>query len=267
MNKTDKMVKLKILVFLIFFFGHCTLSNAQEKIKGNFQVRHDTIVFQIRTGINIGGFTPIPLPAEIRQINKFDPKLNFSVEGSATYWFEKEKKTWGIKSGIRLENKSMETDSRVKNYRMEIIGENGETVAGNWTGGVNTQVNNSYITIPILATYAINEKWELSLGTFFSFLIDKDFSGYVYDGYLREGGPTGNKVVFSGDKTATYDFSDKLRKFTYGLELGGSYKVSSHLNVFSNLTWGLNDIFKSDFETITFGMRPVYLNLGFGYTF
>jgi hypothetical protein len=267
MNKVDKMVKLNFLVFLVLFFGNCKTSNAQENSAENLKIHQDSIVFQIRTGINIGGFSPMPLPAEIREINKFNPKLNFSVEGSATYWFGKGKKSWGIKSGIRLENKAMETDSQVKNYSMEIIGENGESVAGNWTGGVNTQVDNSYITIPIVAVYAINEKWNLSAGTFYSLLITKDFSGYVYDGYLREGGPTGNKVVFSGDKTASYNFSSQLRKFTYGLEAGGSWNASSHLNVFSNLSWGLNDIFESDFETITFSMSPIYLNIGFGYVF
>lgn len=34
-------------------------------------------------------------------------------------------KSWGIK----LENKAMETDARVKNYSMEILGDNGERVS------------------------------------------------------------------------------------------------------------------------------------------
>lgn len=29
----------------------------------------------------------------------------------------------------------------------------------------------------------------------------------------------------------------------------------------------LNDIFKNDFNTITFAMYPIYLNIGFGYAF
>ena len=31
--------------------------------------------------------------------------------------------------------------------------------------------------------------------------------------------------------------------------------------------WGLNNIFKKDFETISFNMYPIYLNIGFGYVF
>ena len=30
-----------------------------------------------------------------------------------------------------------------------------------------------------------------------------------------------------------------------------------HLIVYADLTWGLNDIFQKDFDTITFGMYPI----------
>lgn len=267
MNKINTMIKLKFVAFLPFFLGNFMVLKAQEMVTENHKAHQDSIVYGIRAGINIGGFSPLPLPAEIRKINNFNPKLNLSLEGNATYWFGKERKSWGIRTGVRLENKGMETDAQVKNYGMEIIGDNGERVAGNWTGGVSTEVVNSYLTIPVSAVYGINNKWNISLGTFWSLLLEKNFSGYVYDGYLREGGPTGEKVVFSGDQTATYDFSNDLRNFIYGVEVGGTWNASRHLNVFSNLSFGLNDIFKSDFKTITFGMRPIYFTIGFGYVF
>lgn len=267
MNKIDKMVKLNLFAFLFLLLGNIGNSMAQGSVIDDYKLHQDSIVYQIRTGINIGGFSPLPFPAEIREIKGFNPRLNFSVEGSATYWFGGEKRLWGVKAGIKLENKGMKTDSKVKNYSMEILGDNGERVAGNWTGGVSTQVVNSYITIPIAVTYAMSENWGFSLGTFCSLILEKDFSGYVYDGYLREGGPTGNKVEFREDNIATYDFSNELRKFTYGIEIGSNWNASSHLNVFSNLSWGLNDVFKSDFKTITFAMKPIYLNVGFGYVF
>lgn len=222
-------------------------------------------VFQIRAGINLGGFSPLPLPAEIREINGFNPKFNFNLEGNYTYWFEAA--SWAFRTGIRIENKGMITKSKVKNYGMEIIGDEGERVAGNWTGRVLTEVANSYVTVPITAVYKLSTNWELSAGGFVSILTDKEFSGYVSDGYLREGGPTGNKIIFEGDSRASYDFSDDLRQFSYGTQVGAAFQVSEHLRVFSDFTFGLNDIFKSDFHTITFKMRPIYLSLGFGYVF
>lgn len=52
-----------------------------------------------------------------------------------------------------------------------------------------------------------------------------------------------------------------------GDQLGGEWKAFKHLNVYADLTWGLNDIFKKDFDTISFAMYPIYLNVGFGYAF
>ena len=116
--------------------------------------------------------------------------------------------------GLRLENKGMETKATVKNYSMEIIGSGGEKLKGNWTGGVQTKVENSYFSIPVVALYQLNNRVSFSAGPFVSFATNRNFSGYVYDGYLREINPTGTKVEFSGDNRASYDFSDNLRSFS-----------------------------------------------------
>lgn len=229
------------------------------------ELPQNTTVFQIRAGLNVGGFSPLPLPAEIREIDGFNPKLNFIIAGDFTYSFAGT--PWGMRTGIRIENKGMITKSKVKNYGMEIIGDGGERVAGNWTGRVSTEVSNSYVTLPILVVYNLSPKWELSAGGFASVLTDKQFSGYVSDGYLREGGPTGNKVIFEGDSRASYDFSDDVKRFSYGAQVGAAYQVFERFRVFLDFTFGLNDIFKSDFDTITFKMRPIYLSFGFGYVF
>ena len=55
--------------------------------------------------------------------------------------------------------------------------------------------------------------------------------------------------------------------FQWGLQVGAGWRAFKQLNVYADLTWGLNDIFKSDFNTITFAMYPIYLNIGFGYAF
>ena len=87
------------------------------------------------------------------------------------------------------------------------------------------------------------------------------------DGYLREDNPTGPKVEFTDNKVATYDFSNDLRHFQWGLQAGAGWRAFKHLNIYADLTWGLNNIFKNDFHTITFAMYPIYLNIGFGYAF
>ena len=224
--------------------------------------------YSLKAGISIGGTTPLPLPEEIRSINSYRPGgVALSIEGNTTKWIDAAKK-WGLTVGVRLDSRKMSTDAAVKNYSMEIISaSSGGSLAGLWTGNVKTKVSNSYLTVPLLANYRISSRWKLVLGPYFSYLIDGDFSGSVYEGHLRTPDATGTRIDFTGSSVATYDFSDDLRKFQWGLQLGGEWRAFKHLNVFADLTWGLNDIFRKDFETITFSMYPVYLNVGFGYAF
>ncbi len=222
--------------------------------------------YEIRAGISIGGTAPLPLPEEIRSIDAYNPTLALIIEGNAIKWLGKEKK-WGVITGLRMETKNMITKATVKNYGMEIIGNDGNRLKGNWTGGVKTKVRNSYLTVPVLAAYKLSPRWRAKLGAYVSYMMDGEFSGHVYEGYLREGDPTGEKVNFTDGAIATYDFTDDLRKFAWGLQAGADWRAFKHLNVFADLTWGMNDIFKKDFNTITFAMYPIYLNVGFGYAF
>ena len=162
---------------------------------------------------------------------------------------------------------SITTEATVKNYGMKIFNTNGGELKGLWTGGVKTKVKNSYLTVPVLANYKISNRWKVSAGPYVSYLIERNFSGHVYKGHLRTPDETGSRVDFTGESIATYDFSDNLRKFQWGMQLGGEWKAFKHLNVYADLTWGLNDIFKKDFDTISFAMYPIYLNVGFGYAF
>lgn len=222
--------------------------------------------YEIKAGFNIGGTTPLPFPEEIRSIDGYNPTLSITIEGNMTKWLGEQKK-WGIVTGLRLEDKGMRTKATVKNYNMEIIGNDGNRLKGNWTGGVRTKVQNSYLTIPLLASYKLSHRVNLKAGTYFSYLMDGDFSGHVYEGYLRETNPTGDKINFNNGAIATYDFSSDLRKFQWGIQAGADWKAFKHLKVYADLNWGMNDIFKKEFNTISFNMYPVFLNIGFGYAF
>lgn len=213
-------------------------------------------------GVEIGGTSPLPLPRSIRKINSFRPRLNLQIEGAAHKHFDKH---WGISLGLRLETKGMKTDADVKNYHMEITEDDGGHMEGGWTGPVITKTRLTYVTIPVLATYTFNnDRWTVNAGPYFSVLVDGDFSGYVHDGYIRTPDETGENVDVTH---ATYDFHNDLRRFQWGLQVGGSFRAYKHLYVNANLDWGLNGIFPSDYKTITFALYPIYGTLGFSYLF
>lgn len=216
---------------------------------------------RLSAGYNLGGTAPLPLPVEIRGIEGFNPGLNLSLEGSAEKMFGKG--NWGLRFGIELETKGMTTNADTKNYYMEVANGDG-IVSGYWTGKVETKVKNTYLSIPVLAVYKINERWNVSAGAYASLLLDGEFTGSAYDGYLRDGDPTGEKVEL---ESAAYDFSSDICKFQYGVQAGGEYKIYKHLTVFADLKWGLNGIFPSDYTSVTFALYPIYGTLGFTYIF
>ena len=260
------MKRYIVLIGILCLSGVVTLKAQQERNQGIVWSSLRGLEYTVKAGINIGGTAPVPLPREIRAIDSYSPTLCVSIEGDIKKWFG-ESKEWGMMIGLRLENKGMETKATVKNYSMEIIGSGGEKLKGNWTGGVRTKLRSSLVTIPLLATHKFGERWSVKLGPYFSYLMDGDFSGEVYEGYLREGNPTGQKIVFTDGAIATYDFHNDMNHFQWGVQAGADWKAFKHLKIFADLTWGLNDIFQKDFQTISFAMYPIYLNFGFGYAF
>lgn len=212
--------------------------------------------------MELGGTSPLPLPREIREIKSFNPLLNFYVEGMAEKHIDG---AWHLRTGARLEQKGMKTKARVKNYHMEMTADDGGYMEGAWTGMVETEVRNMYLTIPVMASYHFEgDRWEAHAGPYISFLLNGGFEGAAYDGYIRHHDPTGEKAYVTH---ATYDFGSEERFFAWGLQLGGSYHWNKHWGVAADLTWNANGIFPHDFESITFALYPIYAKVGVNYRF
>ncbi len=97
-----------------------------------------------------------------------------------------------------------------------------------------------------------------------AYRIDGSFTGSAFDGYIRDGDPTGTKV---GVESATYDFGYGLRRFNWGGQFGAEWQAYRHLSVYADLTCAANSIFKKDFHSVSFDMYNLYLTIGFGYRF
>ena len=251
-------------IFITFFaiiLTHSAQAQINDTDKNLIDATSKGWHIRIGAGYLLGGTAPLPMPVEIRGIKSFNPGLNLSLEGSVQKRFGKS--GWGVQAGLRFDTKGMTTDADTKNYQMVIKLEDTE-VAGCWTGKVKTHVSNTYVSIPLLATYSIGERWNVNAGLYASFLLKGTFKGEAYDGYLRDTDPTGEKKNI---ESALYDFSNDIRKFHWGVQAGGEYKIYRHLGVFANIQWGLNGIFPSDYTCIPFALKPIYATFGFNYIF
>lgn len=263
---------MKIKVVLLAFAAIFSLSvyaNGVEKSSNLDSVRvagvdsAKTRFFSIKLGYAIGGTVPFPLPAEMRSINGFKPLCNLSLHGRYHILFNPKV---GMEFGVGLDRKGMVADATVKNYSMSIMDDAGGVVTGRWTGDVQMRAVQTSITVPVAVMWNPSERWDFNLGPYFSYLMSREFSGEVCNGYLREGDPTGAKIEI-GEDAQSFDFSEDMRRFQMGVTLGVDWTVYEKLGLFLDLNWGLNDIFKSDFETITFNMYPIYGVIGLSYSF
>ena len=206
----------------------------------------------------------MPLPREIRELNGYSPSLSLMI-GADVMRHVNDK--WAVQTGLKLETKGMTARATVKGYQIAMVISDGDhtgSVDGVFTGKVRTTAKNSYLTVPFVAVYKPAPRWDINAGFFVGVLLEGDFNGEAHDGYIRDGGPTGEKV---GVSAASYDFSDEIRRINWGTQIGGRWQAYRHFSVFGDLTWALNSIFKKDFDSISFDMYNVYFNVGFAYTF
>ena len=223
----------------------------------------EELQLRARAGYNIGGTTPIPLPETIRRINSYrlTPSLMVGLDARLPL-----SKQWGIMAGIRFENKGMDGDVTVKSYQMEVV-KGDSKLSGRFTGHISQQVKQWMLTIPVQATLQLGEKVILKGGPYISLLLSKEFSGIASDGYLREGNPTGVKILM-GDKEgewATYEFNDDIRSLQMGIAVGADFQICKNLGLSADLNWGLTGIFPADFKTIDQTLYPVYGTIGVFY--
>ncbi len=216
--------------------------------------------YYVRLGYNVGGTAPVGMPATIRSLSKYTLKPNLLIG------FDIHKSLgndWGLLVGLHIENKDMETDARVKNYHMAMR-QGGQSLRGVYTGNVTTEVTLGMVTVPVLATYDVSPKVRLKCGPYVSFVYNSEFSGYAHGGYLRVNDPTGNKVDIGSDSgtRGTYDFSDDLRNLQVGFDLGADWYFSNRWGASLDLAWGVNGIFKRDFEVIDDTLFPIYGTIG-----
>lgn len=256
-------MKKTIYLFLLLFAGiHYGFAQEISELDKNTFLKN--LDYQVRAHFGIGGSMPLGLPKEIKKIESYNPGLQLGLEVNATYYFDE---NWGFRMGLGVEERGMSTHAEVKQYLTQIIQGN-EEIRGYFTGKVRTKVSNTYFTIPISAVYKISKHWNLYGGLTTSFAIDKHFTGYVSDGYLRKDTPVGPKIVFDKNGKAAYDFSKEVNTFQWAMHIGGEYQLKNRrFKVFPQLTYNFNGVLNKDFEAISYSLHNLYLDIGFGYQF
>lgn len=245
---------MKYLSCILFCIASMQLS-AQDTI--NRLLEH-----RITAGINIGASAPISLPANVRKVESWSPLFNPSLGYECVVLGHKK---WSIGASILLDYKGMNVKSDVMYLQTQITVESGSstgTFSGYFTGKNETHVRNVYVSVPIYAIYHAGAKWRIKAGVYVARLVHADFTGEVTDGYMRNGSPTGEKIDIN---KATFDLSDKQRKWDFGVHVGGERQFCKRFAAKAAFNWGLIPLFPKDNGTIDFNMYNLYGTLGVSY--
>ena len=220
--------------------------------------------FKVRAGYSVGGATPLDMPTAIRSIDSYRLTPSVMIGADAAYAFNK---TWGIQTGLHFENKGMDAAITTKGYRMEMV-QGDFRIEGLFTGHVQQKVSSWMLTLPIQATLNLGSV-TLKAGPYASVVVNGNFSGIASDGYLRQGDPTGPKIIIGSKEGewATYDFSNEMRTFQFGVSAGADFAIAGGFGISADLNWGHTGLLKSSFKTVDVPLYPIYGTLGLFYRF
>lgn len=212
-------------------------------------------------GVNLGATPPTPLPEEVRKINSYNPKFNPQLGFNLTYNLNYR---WGVGAGITLDWKGMRVRDEVKYMYTSVVISDGsnDKLTGYFVGKNMTNVDMTYLTVPIYGTYRFNDKWQVKLGIYAAKALSSKFNGDVRDGYMRILEPTGEKQEID---EATFDFSEDIRDYDFGILGGGEFRLTNRIGFYGNLSWGLLPFFYSGANPLQFKLYNIYGTFGVTY--
>lgn len=251
---------MKQYSFLIISLLTVGAAIAQAPDAGNLPTRrHES---NILAGFNLGAAVPVPFPNTIRKIDGWWPRISPAIGFEYIYLLPKK---WGIGAAVKLDYKAMGTRAAAIYFPTIISVKDGDQTndfTGTFSGKNETRMSNAYITFPVYGVYQFNDLWKARLGMYLSWLFSSDFEGNVSDGYIRNGGPTGEKVNID---LATFDFGDEVNSFDLGAYAAGDLRIARRLSASVQLSWGLRPLFPSSFQGMDFPLYNIFGTLGVTY--
>lgn len=252
------MIKKIMILAIVLIISTTTFAKNNENKNGKEDKFLD---FQHRgvLAVNLGGSMPIPIPNSFSPTGfglKFCPVVGYEMTMMSEYGF-------GLMMGLRYEAKGMKADADVFQIYTDVEMK-GAKAAGYFTGKNHTEIYNQYLVLPIGIVWESKSKnWEINANFYVAQAIGRSFKGYVSDGYLREGTPTGDKVDIT--EREYFDFKESVSTFDYGVELGFYRNIYKRFEFNAHVSWGLASLMNKNFTGLPYKMHNVYARIGFSY--
>lgn len=220
---------------------------------------HVSMQWGATAGLNLGATAPLPIPKEITKVHAWYPKTN----GVLGLWgrMRFSSSPWGLQLGLESERKAFEATTAVTDLPISIPGfESGDPLK--FMGLQNSQLTTSYLTMPIAATFSmLNDSFVLQLGVYHSLLLSGAFKVKVDGDGTIEGMPIAPKQIL------TFDFSDYVAAYDFGLRFGAEYFFTRSVGITARFNFGVMPALREEFRSIPHKMHHMYGMIGASYRF
>lgn len=210
-------------------------------------------------GLNIGATAPLPIPQEITKTHAWYPNTN----GVVALWGRVRfcSSPWGLLVGLESERKAFSATTSAVDLPIQIPGVD---TAGPipFTGLQNTELQTSYLTMPIMATFATkDERFILQMGLYHSLLLSGNF-------YVKvDGDGTIAGAPIAPEQILRFDFSDEVHAHDFGLRIGAEYFFTPKVGISARFNFGITPALKEEFRAIPSKMHHMYAMIGASYRF
>ena len=234
---------MRVILFILFIFS--------------LNVVHAQLATGIKLGLTSG--TPIG-PREDGATGK--PGIG-SIAGVLAEYQVNDKWTLGIELYHTQKKSSFSTPASVDQYNYLFEPPGTDTmvwIVAEFEGFVDGQFDNRYIEVPVLGHYYFSERFGLTFGPYFSYLLSGDISGLS----------TGDVTIGVGTvpvEDEVFDESQHLQTLDYGLVGGIRYRSNFGMNYELRLTSGMRSVFKDTYPLADGVIRNIYLQLTAAYKF
>jgi hypothetical protein len=210
-------------------------------------------------GIDMGGAIPIPLsdiPGGVKGTPKLNPNLGLGYERQLY-------KRWNL--GFEISYHVLAFSAKAEVRSQPFYFDNHVDILY-FSGNTNTDVELRFIEFPLLAEYALNSKWSLTLGTYYSRILEGTFIVEGTDGILSDDKTITDTAPLPGVADITYNFNNYIDVWDAGLLTGFRYSLNQKLYFWSRLQAGFKSIFVPEFDNIEYELYQIRLNAGVSIT-
>jgi len=237
-------------VFLFLFISGYSFCSAQN---------YKWIVYPTM-GVDVGGAIPVPIsdkPGGVKGTPIISPSLGLGFQTAL-------KKQWNIIAEINYHNLSFSAEGSVRSQPFYF---DNQTDILFFSGETYTDVELRFVDFPLLLAYQLKENWTLTLGVYYSRILEGKFDTHGKNGWFSDNKELMDNVELPGDVSVDYSFSNELDENDYGVLLGYKYMLNHKLFFWGRFTMGMNSIFVDDFVNIEYELYQMRLNVGVSYIF